>query len=137
MKKQIPSSKASPHKFILRNVTPFHGAIRMGDWKLIHNGHVRANATSADEKETWKLFNIKLDASEKNDLSKKRPKVFARLKAKLDQLENEAVEANIAPNRPIYRSENLGSGRLKTAIMEGLHLAAQSNGGWKHAAPRK
>ena len=40
----IAHGQPSPHDFILHNVTPFHGAIRMGDWKLVHNGHVGANA---------------------------------------------------------------------------------------------
>ncbi|MFK5924730.1 MAG: arylsulfatase [Verrucomicrobiota bacterium] len=96
----IAKGKVTPHEFILHNVSPFAGAIRMGDWKLVHNGHVRANVTSADKKEIWELFNIKKDLSETNDVSKKRPKVFARLKAKLAQLESEAVKANITPNRP-------------------------------------
>jgi len=95
----IANGEASPHDFILHNVTPFGGAIRMGDWKLVHNGHVSANATKADKKETWELFNIKTDPAEKTDSSQKRPEIFKRLKEKLAQLENEAVEPNIPPNR--------------------------------------
>lgn len=41
--------KPTPHDSILHNVTPFHGAIRVGDWKLVRNGHMGANATEASE----------------------------------------------------------------------------------------
>ncbi|MHC4516492.1 MAG: sulfatase-like hydrolase/transferase [Planctomycetota bacterium] len=41
----ITRGASSPHDFVLHNVTPFHGAIRMGDWKLVYNGHVPANST--------------------------------------------------------------------------------------------
>jgi arylsulfatase A-like enzyme len=90
----------SPHEFLLHNVTPFHGAIRMGDWKLIHNGHVSANVTQASKKETWELFNIRRDPSEKQDVSRQQPQVTKRLKAKLAALAAEAVEPNIPPNKP-------------------------------------
>jgi arylsulfatase A-like enzyme len=49
----IAKGAASPHAFILHNVTPFQGAIRMGDWKLVHNGRVSANARSYDGPEIW------------------------------------------------------------------------------------
>ncbi len=96
----IAKNQPSPHDVILLNVTPFHGAVRIGDWKLVHNGHVGANVTQVSPKETWELFNIRNDISEVNDLSQKRPKVFQRLKAKLTALANEATEPNIAPNKP-------------------------------------
>ncbi len=96
----IANNHKSPHEFILHNVTPFHGAIRIGDWKLIHNGHVRANATEQSKTELWELFNIREDLSEENDIRQKYPKVFQRLKTKLAELETEAAKPNIAPNRP-------------------------------------
>ncbi len=95
----IAKGEASPHKFILHNVTPFHGAIRMGKWKLVHNGHVHANITTASKIESWELFDIENDPSEKMDRSKQQPEVFKKLQAKLAELANEAVKANIAPNR--------------------------------------
>ncbi len=96
----IAGGKPSPHASILHNVTPFHGAIRMGDWKLIHNGHVRANATRVAEQERWELFNIREDPGEEHELSKSNPDVLKRLKEKLAKFQREAVEPNIAPNRP-------------------------------------
>jgi len=95
----IAKGEPSPHEFILHNVTPFSGAVRMGDWKLVHNGRVTANATKGPQKETWELFNIAKDPSEKQDVRANRPKVFARLKAKLNELSDAAVEPNIPPNK--------------------------------------
>ena len=71
----------------------------MGDWKLVHNGRVRANATAHDGPETWELFNLADDPSEKTDLSREKPEIFDRLKKKLAALAAEAVEPNIPPNR--------------------------------------
>ena len=96
----IARGEPSPHEFILHNSTPYHGALRMGDWKLIHNGHVGANVTSRSPKQTWELFNIAADPSEKSDLKDSHPKVFAELKAKLAALADSAVAPNIPPNRP-------------------------------------
>lgn len=95
----IAHGEPSPHEFILHNVTPFCGAIRMGDWKLIHNGSVAANATSAPKKQTWELFNIANDPSEKKNVAANRPKMVARLKAKLTELGNAAAAPNIPPNK--------------------------------------
>ena len=95
----IAKGEPSPNDFILHNVTPFGGALRMGEWKLIHNGAVTANATSKPEKETWELFNIVDDPSEKSDVKKKKPEVFARLKTRLAELAEAATTPNIPPNR--------------------------------------
>lgn len=96
----ITGEQPSPHEFILLNVTPFHGAIRIGNWKLIHNGHVRANSTEESKRESWELFDIRKDPSEENDVSQIYPQILQRLKAKLISLKNEAVKPNIAPNKP-------------------------------------
>lgn len=95
----IAKGQPTPHDFILLNQTPFHGAVRVGDWKIVHNGAVSANATEPGDEETWELFNLKHDPFEKNDLSSKRPKVFARLQKKLAELANQAVPPNIPPNK--------------------------------------
>ncbi len=95
----IAQGKPSPHEFILHNVTPFHGAIRMGDWKLIHNGHVGANATEAAKNESWELFNIREDVSETKDRKEQEPATFERLRKQLAELSTEAAPANIPPNQ--------------------------------------
>ncbi len=95
----MTEGQATPHESILLNTTPFHGAIRVGNWKLIRNGHVSANATTASDRETWELFNIKDDIGEQHDLSNERPEILAHLKQQLAQLSAQAVEPNIPPNQ--------------------------------------
>ena len=95
----IAAGKQSPHEYILHNVTPFHGAIRVGEWKLIHNGQVGANATSATQNETWELYNIRNDIAEKSDLKNEQAATFERLKRQLAKLSSEAALANIPPNK--------------------------------------
>ncbi|MHC4993751.1 MAG: arylsulfatase B [Planctomycetota bacterium] len=95
----IRDGKKIARDFILHNLTPFHGAIRMGDWKLVHNGQAGANATTATGPETWELFDLSVDPFEKNDLSAKRPEMFRKLKAKLAKLAGEAAAPHIAPTR--------------------------------------
>jgi len=96
----IAGGKPSPHEEILLNVTPYNGAIRCGDWKLIHNGKLGANYTdprpSAD---TFELFNLADDPYEKNDLSEKNPQKLRELKRRLEFYAGQAAKANIPPNR--------------------------------------
>jgi arylsulfatase A-like enzyme len=94
----IAEGQATPHSFILHNVTPFHGALRAGNWKLVHNGHVNAGATKASERETWELFDIGKDVGEKHDLSQRYPEVVEQLKQQLQTLAQEAAPPHIAPN---------------------------------------
>lgn len=95
----ISKGRALQREFILHNLTPFHGAIRMGDWKLVHNGQAGANAFTATGEESWELFDLSVDPFETNDLSSKRSKVFLKLKAKLAVLSGEAAAPHIAPTR--------------------------------------
>lgn len=95
----IASGAPTPHEFILLNSSPFHGAIRVGDWKLIHNGHVNANVTQASDKQRWELFNLREDPSEKHDLIEDEPEVFQRLKKMLTSIGSEAAPPNIPPNK--------------------------------------
>jgi len=96
----IAAGKPSPHDLIVHNITPFHGAIRSGNWKLIHNGHVGANVTSASKREQWELFDIGKDPSEKQNVRDKHPQVFAKLQSTLINLRNTSARPNIPPNRP-------------------------------------
>lgn len=95
----IKDGKTLRRDYILHNLTPFHGAIRMGDWKLVHNGHAGANATTAADSEKWELFDLATDPFEQNDLSGKHPREFNRLKAKLAELAGEASAPHIAPTK--------------------------------------
>lgn len=95
-------AKAEPraHDFILHNVTPWSGALRMGKWKLLHNGNTTANETKGPVKDTWELFDMEADPNEKTDLSNNYPETMEKLRARLESLRKEAAPANIPPNLP-------------------------------------
>ncbi|OHB75286.1 MAG: arylsulfatase [Planctomycetes bacterium RBG_16_55_9] len=96
----ITEGKPSPHEDILFNVTPANGAIRCGDWKLVHNGSIGANnAGEKVEQNTYELFNLAEDPYEKNDLSATRPVKLAEMKRRLESYANQAVKPNVPPNR--------------------------------------
>jgi len=96
----IAEGKASPHEDILLNVTPANGAIRCGDWKLVHNGDVGANGAGGKaEKDVYELFNLAKDPSEKNDLSGKNPQKLRELKSRLEVYASRAARPNVPPNR--------------------------------------
>ena len=96
----IAEGKVSPHEDILLNVTPANGAIRCGDWKLVHNGDVGANSTGKKTgQDVFELFNLADDPYEKNDLSKKNPQKLRELKSSLESYAGQAVKPNVPPNR--------------------------------------
>ncbi|MHC4071029.1 MAG: arylsulfatase B [Planctomycetota bacterium] len=96
----IAEGKSSPHEEILLNVTPYNGAIRRGDWKLVHNGRLGANYTDPKPSENiFELFNLADDPYEKNDLSEKNPQKLRRFKRRLKSYAGQAAKANIPPNR--------------------------------------
>jgi arylsulfatase A-like enzyme len=99
----ITEGKPRASLTIVHNVTPFHAAIRAGDWKLIHNGHVGANTTTASKKvrrAKWELFNIKDDPTESRDRSNDKLDVFDRLTGQVAKLRRQMAKPNIPPNRP-------------------------------------
>lgn len=94
----IANGVKSPHEVIVHNVTPWSGAIRVGDWKLILNGSLGANATRGPERETLELFNIAKDPGEKSNRRSQQPAVFTRMKKQLEEFMAAAVKPNIPPN---------------------------------------
>jgi arylsulfatase A-like enzyme len=97
----ISKGQPSPHDEILLNVTPFNGAIRCGDWKLIRNGHLDANYEGPipAAKQTFELFNLTDDPYEKSDLSGKNPQKLEELKTRLRSYADSAASANISPSQ--------------------------------------
>lgn len=72
----------SPHDAILLCAThPKSAALRMGDWKLVHDG-------KEDE-----LYNVITDLGEKQDLAASHPEKRRELRARLDALMKEGVAA--------------------------------------------
>ena len=92
----LAEGKSSPHDDILINAMPNSGAIRVGDWKLVVNGHITANElklanapNAADSK--LELFNLADDPGEKHDLSAKNPEKVQRLRERLEAYRAAAV----------------------------------------------
>ena len=96
----LAAGAQSPHELIVHNVTPWSGAIRVGDWKIIHNGRLGVHATKGPKRETWQLFNIAEDPGERRDLRSQQPAIFARLQEQLQAVRATAVKPNMAPNSP-------------------------------------
>ena len=95
----IANGAKSPHDLIVHNVTPWSGAIRVDNWKLVHNGNARANATKGPKRETFQLYDIAKDPGEKSDQRSQQPTIFARMKKQLEAVRATAVKPNIVPNR--------------------------------------
>ena len=96
----ITEGKPSPHEDILLNVTLANGAIRCGDWKLVHNGDIGANSTGKKvNQDVLELFDLADDPFEKNDLSRKNPQKLQELKSRLEFYAGQAVKPNVPPNR--------------------------------------
>ena len=95
----IAEGKPSPHEEILLNVTPYNGALRQGNWKLVRNGNLTANYTGGPPTvDTYELFNLSEDPLEKNDLSRTNPEKLQELQHRLRSYAAEAVPANISPS---------------------------------------
>jgi arylsulfatase A-like enzyme len=92
----ITAGKPSPHEDILINAMPNSGAIRMGSWKLVLNGHITANELKAATAENVKdgkveLFNLADDPYEQHDLAEKNPEKVQQLRARLDAYRTAAL----------------------------------------------
>jgi arylsulfatase A-like enzyme len=96
----IAEGAPSPHELIVHNVTPWSGAVRMGRWKLVHNGAVQANATKGPKQDTWELFDIDVDPSESVDVSADHEDVVTKLTKRLEALRAEQAAPHILPNNP-------------------------------------
>ena len=109
----IAAGKKSPHDEILFNSTPYNGAIRVGDWKLVLGGdHAETDGDSLDikiakkrardnERSPIELFNLKEDPSEKNNLASTNPEKVKELKARYDVLAKQAVTPkNLGTSEP-------------------------------------
>ena len=94
----IAEGARSPHDVIVHNVTPWSGAIRVGDWKLVHNGGHPANDTQAPKQEILELFNIAEDPGEQNDQRERKPEIFARMLEQLKAIRASAAKPVLPPD---------------------------------------
>jgi arylsulfatase A-like enzyme len=105
----ITAGRPSPHEDILVNVTPRSGAIRMGDWKLIVNGHITANvlgnagsaksnANKANDNRV-ELFHLSDDPYEQENVAEKHPHMVEQLRSRLDVYRAASVPPK-AENQP-------------------------------------
>jgi len=101
----LTDGQPSPRQEILHNATPFNGALRVGDWKLVLNGTAPASADEegaqpkANKKkkraaavETVELFNLADDPYEKKDLATVQPAKMKALRQRYDALAKQAVK---------------------------------------------
>ena len=87
----IAAGQPSPHAEILLNATPNTGAIRIGDWKLVLNGHTTALEEKVDHRAKVELYNLADDVSEKTNLADKMPDKVKELRARYHALAKQAV----------------------------------------------
>jgi len=57
----------------------YKSALRLGDWKVVHSRDDRGFKPLPQQKWSWKLYNLKSDPGESQDVSAENPEVFARL----------------------------------------------------------
>jgi arylsulfatase A-like enzyme len=125
----IAQGKPSPHEAILLNATPTNGAIRVGDWKLVLNGHrpdgdaagegkaatkakgkgkgkgknkAKAKAPLDSGRELVELFNLADDPYEKTNLAERHPDKVKELRGRYDALARQAVPPKSAPVAPDF-----------------------------------
>lgn len=95
----ITEGADSPHKEILINARKDRSsAIRVGDWKLVRNGHLGPVSTIGDEETKYELFNLKTDQYEERNLIHDNPEEFAKLKERLDYYTEVAADPLVTSN---------------------------------------
>jgi arylsulfatase A-like enzyme len=111
----ITQGKPSPRTEVLHNSTPFSGAIRMGDWKLVLNGsHTEIDSEGSLEEskagkkkaaaETIELFNIAADPYEKTNLAAKEPAKVKELHDRYKELASQAAPPHNEPAAKGFKS---------------------------------
>src|SRR5262249_7090374 len=123
----IAEGKPSPHEEILLNATPTSGAIRVGDWKLVLNGHradgdeagqskaadqakgkgkgknkakAKAKTTLDSGRELVEHFNLADAPYEKTNLAEKHPEKVKDLRTRYDALARQAEPPKGGGARP-------------------------------------
>jgi arylsulfatase A-like enzyme len=92
----VVDAAPSPHEEIVLNTTPSHGAIRVGNWKLVVNGNATVVAGENGEppsaqQEQIELFDLAEDLGEQRNLAEERPELVRELHARLDKFARQAL----------------------------------------------
>jgi arylsulfatase A-like enzyme len=87
----ITEGSPSPHEEVLINAAPYNGAILVGNWKLVRNGHLFCMISNKGKDDTYELFNLDNDIGETIDLSEQYPDKVNELRKRLDKHTREAV----------------------------------------------
>jgi arylsulfatase A-like enzyme len=96
----LTAGAPSPHDELLLNSTPDHGAIRVGDWKLVlHGNQAESKPDGKSKKQKRKatsetkveLYNLADDLSETNNLAEKNTKKLQELRSRYEALATQAV----------------------------------------------
>lgn len=99
----------SPHEEIVLNSAPHSGALRVGDWKLVHNPQRSAdfedrempgaNDAAPNSPERLELYNLATDPGEQRDLAAEEPDILKKLKARYDAIARSAAPP-LLDNKP-------------------------------------
>ncbi|MEL6110208.1 MAG: arylsulfatase [Planctomycetota bacterium] len=84
-------NQSNPNRVMVHNVTSAHAAIRIGDFKVVHNGHVNAIQAKSDD-DTWEVFDIANDPSEQTNLADQMPIKLTRFKRVVADLRAKSVK---------------------------------------------
>jgi arylsulfatase A-like enzyme len=87
----LTESAPSPHPEILLGLEPTMSALRVGDWKLVHNRKPRAPRGPTQERPLVELFHLAEDPGEQTNLAEQRPEKLAELEARLAHYQREAI----------------------------------------------
>jgi len=93
----LVEGKPSPHDVILINSARHNGAVRMGPWKLIINGHIMDTDPKTEGPEVVELFNLQNDPNENTNLAAENPDKVRQLRAHLDRFAREAIPPKDVP----------------------------------------
>jgi arylsulfatase A-like enzyme len=107
---RAPSFTYFPHDPPVPDWIPPSVSVHDGDWKLIrifHGGESGAHR--------WKLFNLKNDVGERNDLARKEPARLKQMDALIEGFLNQTSAVRPIPNPKfnpaVYRPQDEGKGR--------------------------
>lgn len=106
----IAEGKPSPHEDILINATPFSGAIRSGDWKLVVNGAKAGTGfdgepiADLDAKTQFELFDLSKDPYEQTNLSEQFPDKVKELNSRWRAYQKQAVPPKGRPKPADFKS---------------------------------